>query len=566
MADPNDVTLIGVPTHRYSDRRFGIKTDDRRRHTYVVGKTGMGKTALMENLAIQDIRRGHGVGFVDPHGEAAERLLDFVPSHRINDVIYFNPSDVEYPIPFNVMERVNAEYRHLVASGLMGAFKKIWPDVWSARMEYILHNTVLALLEAPNSTVLGINRMFADPQYREKVVSQLHDPVVKQFWRGEFERWSERYAVEATAAIQNKVGQFVSNPLIRNIVGQVRSAIDMREVMDNQKILIVNLAKGRVGEENSLLLGALLVTKLQLAAMSRVDAPEETRRDFYLYVDEFQNFATEAFATILSEARKYRLNLILAHQYLAQLEEERNTTVRDAVFGNVGTIITFRVGAEDAEFLEKEFEPEFTAHDLVNLPKYQTYVKLMIDGVTSRPFSAKTLPPFELEGKPRTDTIIKVSRERYGVPRRVIEDKISRWAEDFMEEDIPAASSQNSGPELHDAICSNCRKETKVPFKPDGKRPVYCKQCRKKMGIGKKSTENQNDNNEAQADTAEAADNAGGDEGEAEEKYVYLSDLSEEERKQKKAAGTTNKQGKRARVDTEELREVLNEALGNQNK
>lgn len=426
------ITFLGVTSFRNENKKFGIKTDDRRRHVYIVGKTGMGKTVLLVNMAVQDILAERGIGFIDPHGEAAEALLNYIPSKRINDVVYFNPADLEYPIAFNVMEQINPEYRHLIASGLMGVFKKIWPDVWSARMEYILNNTVLALLEYPNSTLLGINRMLADPDYRKKVVEKITDPVVRSFWVNEFARYTQRYEVEATAAIQNKVGQFISNPLIRNIIGQVKSKINMREVMDEGKILIANLSKGRIGEDNSRLLGALLITKIYLAAMSRVDIPEEQRRDFYLYVDEFQNFATESFVGILSEARKYRLNLTLAHQYIAQLEEMtamgKSTKVRDAVFGNVGTIITFRVGAEDAEFLEKEFTPEFMAQDFVNLAKYNIYIKLMIDGVASRPFSANTLPLFPQNVVSNKEKIIKVSRERYGTMRKVVEGKIEKWA------------------------------------------------------------------------------------------------------------------------------------------
>ncbi len=433
MTEDQEITILGVTNFRNERKKFGIKTDDRRRHVYIVGKTGMGKTALLLNMAIQDILAGRGIGFIDPHGEAAETLLDYVPSRRINDVVYFNPADVEYPIAFNVMEKVNPEDRHLVASGLMGVFKKIWPDVWSARMEYILNNTVLALLEYPNSTLLGINRMLADPEYRKKVVERITDPVVKSFWVNEFARYTQRYEVEATAAIQNKVGQFISNPLIRNIVGQVKSKIDMREIMDEGKILIANLSKGKIGEDNSRLLGALLVTKIYLAAMSRVDIPEEERRDFYLYVDEFQNFATESFVGILSEARKYRLNLTLAHQYIAQLEEMtamgKSTKVRDAVFGNVGTIIAFRVGAEDAEYLEKEFAPEFKAQDLINLAKYNIYIKLMIDGIASRPFSAETLPLPPKKESSNKEKIIRVSRERYGTLRKIVEEKIEKWAQ-----------------------------------------------------------------------------------------------------------------------------------------
>lgn len=471
-----DINFFAETNFRNIRKKFGIKVDDRRRHVYVVGKTGMGKTAMLQNMAVQDIQNGKGIGFVDPHGEAAEELLDFVPSNRINDVVYINPADLNYPIAFNVMESVGLEYRHLVAGGLMGVFKKIWPDVWSARMEYILNNSILALLECPGSTLLGINRMFSDTDFRRKVVEKITDPVVRSFWVNEYARYAQRYETEATAAIQNKVGQFISAPLIRNIIGQVRSTIDMREIMDKSKILILNLSKGRIGEDNSRLLGALLITKIQLAAMSRVDIPENDRKDFFLYVDEFQNFATESFTNILSEARKYRLALILAHQYIAQMEE----TVRDAVFGNIGTLISFRVGAEDAEFLEKELMPEFIAQDIVNLAKYNIYLKLMIDGLAGRPFSASTLPPFSKDEYSNREKIIKVSREKYSTPRLEVEDKISRWA-GFS--DIPnlAFNPKKEEPVLNDAVCSSCGKPTRVVFKPDGKRPVYCKSCLKKV-------------------------------------------------------------------------------------
>lgn len=474
MNNNNEITFFAETTFRNHRKDFGIKLDDRRRHIYLVGKTGMGKTVMMENMAIQDIRQGRGVAFIDPHGEAAEKLLDFIPSNRVNDIVYFNPADLNFPIAFNVMERVDPEYRHLIASGLMGVFKKIWPDVWSARMEYILNNSILAILEYPNTTLLGVNRMLADAGYRKKILEKVTDPVVKAFWVNEFARYTQRYEVEAKAAIQNKVGQFISNPLIRNIVGQVKSKIDMREVMDEGKILIVNLSKGKIGEDNSLLLGALLITKLQLAAMSRVDISEEERRDFFLYVDEFQNFATESFVNILSEARKYRLSLTLGHQYIAQMAE----SVRDAVFGNVGTLISFRVGAEDAEFLEKELTPEFTAADLVNLPKYNIYLKLMIDGIAGRPFSAKTLAPFLTSKKSYKEKIIKVSRERCGTPRKVVEGKIKRWSKVFETASVPEKPTPKT---LYDARCSLCGKWTKVIFKPDGARPVYCKKCLKKI-------------------------------------------------------------------------------------
>jgi CxxC-x17-CxxC domain-containing protein len=338
-------------------------------------------------------------------------------------------------------------------------------------MEYILNNTILALLEYPNTTLLCVNRMLADPEYRKKVVEKITDPVVKSFWVNEFARYTQAYEVEATAAIQNKVGQFISNPLIRNIIGQTKSKIDIREIMDEGKILIANLSKGKIGEDNSRLLGALLITKLQLAAMSRVDIPEEKRRDFFLYVDEFQNFATEAFCNILS--------LVLANQYIAQLEEMtplgKSTRVRDAIFGNVGTIIVFKVGAEDAEFLVKEFQPEFTAEDLTNLEKYHICIKLMINGVASSPFSAVTLPLREKPQKSYKETIIRVSRERYGTTRQLIEEKIEKWAGTQIQAPPPQKQI------LYDAQCSSCGKKIKVPFLPDPSRPVYCKSCLKKM-------------------------------------------------------------------------------------
>jgi hypothetical protein len=293
-------------------------------------------------------------------------------------------------------------------------------------MEYILNNTILALLDSPGNTLLGIARMLVNKTYRKKIIDNIKDPVVKSFWVDEFANYNDKFRTEAIAPIQNKVGQFLSSAIIRNIVGQTKSTIDMREIMDNRKIFLINLSKGRIGEDNSALLGAMIITKLQLAAMSRVDVPETERKDFYLYVDEFQNFATESFANILSEARKYRLNLIVAHQYIGQLVHDRNTTVRDAIFGNVGTMITFRVGADDAEFLEKEFEPTYMANDLVNLTKFNVYLKLMINGVASTPFSAQTLAPIS-QPTGNEEKVIKVSRERYGMSRASVEEKIHRW-------------------------------------------------------------------------------------------------------------------------------------------
>jgi hypothetical protein len=419
----NDITPFAETNFRNVKRLFGIKTDDRRRHMYFIGKTGMGKSTAMENMIIHDIRKGRGVAVIDPLGDLVEKIIDFIPPYRINDIIYFNPADLDYPLAFNVLEAVDPSHRHLVASGLIAVFKKIWVDSWGPRLEYVLRNTILALLEYPGSTLLGVTRLLIDKKYRHKVIRKITDPIVRSFWVDEYSAYSNQFRTEAISPIQNKVGQFLSSSVIRNIVGQPKSTIDMRDVMDNGKILLLNLSKGRIGEDNSSLLGAMMITKLQLAAMSRVDVPEDQRKDFYLYVDEFQNFATESFATILSEARKYHLNLIIAHQYIEQLDEK----VQAAVFGNVGTIVCFRIGAADAEALVKEFEPIFDETDLVNLTKYDVYLKLMIDGVSSDPFSATTLPP--LTGPTHIkDKLIKVSRERYSKPRVSVEEKIMRWS------------------------------------------------------------------------------------------------------------------------------------------
>jgi len=428
---------------------------------YIIGKTGMGKTTIQANMAAQDIQHGYGLAFIDPHGETAEELLNYVPKERIEDVIYFNPADLNWPIGFNIMESKDPEARHLIASGLMSVFKKIWPDVWSARMEYILHNCILSLLEYPGSTLLGINRLLSDPEYRKQVVDKITDPVVKAFWTQEYARYTQRYEVEATAAIQNKVGQFVSNPLIRNIIGQTKSTIDMADIMNEKKIFIVNLSKGRIGEANSMLLGALVVTKLYLAAMERVNIPEEQREDFFLYVDEFQNFATESFASILSEARKYRLCLTLAHQYILQLEEE----VAAAIFGNVGTIVTFRIGAEDAEYLEKEFAPVFVSEDFVNLAKYSIYIKLMIDGIAGRPFSATTLPALPKPEENHKEEIIKYSRQRYAQERSIIENQISQWVGTLDEN----AAKREVG-KVRAISLSQIMKNAPIPFSPNKKK------------------------------------------------------------------------------------------------
>jgi hypothetical protein len=412
---------------------FGIKREDRSRHMYTIGKTGMGKSTLLENMAIQDILHGEGVCFIDPHGGTAEKLIEFVPEHRMRDVLYFAPFDLQYPVSFNVLENVEADRRHFVVAGLMSTFEKIWADAWSARMSYILQNTIAALLEFPGATLLGVNRMYIDKEYRKNVIANISDPATRSFWVDEYSKYTDKYAQEATPAIQNKIGQFASNALVRNIIGQEQSSFNMRELMDKKKIFIVNLSKGRIGEGNANLLGSMLITKIYLSAMSRADAtPAEMRAlpPFFLFVDEFQNFANKSFADILSEARKYKLSLTIAHQYIEQMEEE----VRAAVFGNVGTMLAFRVGSFDADVLEKEFAPVFTAEDLVNLSLRQTYLKLMIDGVSSQPFSASTLPPIpDLPGSPR-ERVIAYSRARYSRPRDEVEADIRAWHEKKYED------------------------------------------------------------------------------------------------------------------------------------
>ncbi len=488
MSSDNEVIFFAQTNFRNQMRRFGIKTDDRRRHMYLIGKTGMGKSTVLENMIVEDIRDGKGVAVVDPHGDLAEKVIKYIPKERIKDVVYFNPSDIDYPIAFNLVEQVEPHLRHLVASGLVGVFQKLWADSWGPRLEYILRNSILAILDFPDSTLLGVVRMLSDKEYRKEVVANIKDPVVKSFWEKEFAGYADKFASEAVSPIQNKVGQFLSSSLMRNIVGQTKSTIDMRKIMDEGKILIMNLSKGRIGEDNSALLGAMMITKIQLAAMSRVDIDEKDRRDFYLYIDEFQNFSTESFANILSEARKYRLNLIMAHQYIEQLDEK----VKPAVFGNVGTIIVFRVGATDAEELVKEFTPVFTEEDIVNLPKYEMYLKLMIDGIASDPFSAKGLPPLLKEEKTdNEEEVIKYSREKYANKRNEVEDTIMAWHQ--------SSTIGNDKKKISDGFsgrCSVCGIDIVIPFKPDGIRPLFCQKClaerSKKMNSGEKNIPKEN--------------------------------------------------------------------------
>ncbi len=361
-------------------------------------------------------------------------------------MILFDPADKEFPMAFNMLQCKNAEERALVVSGLMSVFKKLWPEAFSGRMEYILRNTLLALTEAGNQSMLGIMRMFSDPTFRAKILEHVQDHVVKSFWQDEFTSWSEKYQTEAMAAIQNKIGQLLSTPLIRNIIGQVTSKVDVRHAMDTGKIILMNLSKGKLGEDNSAFLGSMFVTKFQLDAMSRADIPEKQRRDFYLYVDEFQNFATESFATILSEARKYRLNLTMAHQYVNQLLiGDKSTALRDAVFGNVGSMVAFQVGSDDAEPLSLQFEEMVLPKDILSLPKYHAYMRLMVKGIPSKPFSVSMLPPPEFaQDEKRISIIKKLSRERYAEERKNVEDKIGKWVQSGREARATAKSGAKS--------------------------------------------------------------------------------------------------------------------------
>ncbi|HEX2897521.1 MAG TPA: type IV secretion system DNA-binding domain-containing protein [candidate division Zixibacteria bacterium] len=416
--------ILGQTNYRNQRKKFGIKKEDRRRHMYIVGKTGMGKSTLLLNMIVQDIWYGNGVAVLDPHGDLAERLLDYIPPSRINETIYFNPADTDFPIAFNPLYYTDPKQKHLVASGLVQVFKKIWADSWGPRLEYVLRNAILALLERPGHTLLAVTRMLVDDVFRARIVKGIKDPVVRNFWTVEFEGYPKVFRTETISPIQNKVGQFLSNPLIRNIVGQTKTKFDLSKVMDQSGILIMNLSKGRIGEDNSSLLGSLMVTQLYLAALRRAKQPELDRKDFYLYIDELQSFVTEDFPSILSEARKYRLNIAgMANQFISQLPE----SLASSILGNVGTLIAFASGSEDAEILAREFHPLFNEDDIQNLSKHQIYLKQSINGSTSIPFSAEALPAHESTELSSKEKIIVQARERYCGKRTQTEDAIGRW-------------------------------------------------------------------------------------------------------------------------------------------
>jgi len=404
------------------DVLFGMKTADRRSHVLTIGKTGSGKTTLLRNLVIQHIEAGHGVALLDPHGDLADELLDYIPASRTDDLIYFDPASLDFPIGLNPLANVAPDDRHLIASGIVSAFKSIWRDSWGPRLEYILYNCIASLLDCQNVTLLGVNRLLTDERYRHWVLRQVHDPFVRLFWTEEFANYDERFLRDAISPIQNKIGQFITSGPIRNILGQVRSKLNFREIIDKRRIFIANLSKGRLGADKANLVGSLLTTQFQFAAMSRADIPEQKREDYFLLIDEFHNFTTDAFASILAEARKYRLNLVLSHQYIAQLAEP----IRDAIFGNVGTLICFRVGESDSSVLEREFGNTFVSRQFVDLSKFETIVKLLTDGVCGEPFKGRTLPPL-LPSFGNRDNLLRVVRRRYSSPRATVEAKIARW-------------------------------------------------------------------------------------------------------------------------------------------
>ncbi len=390
---------------------FGIKRPDRRKHIYMIGKTGTGKSTLIANMAINDIRHREGVAVIDPHGDLCEILLDYIPSYRLNDICYLDPSDAKYPFRLNLLEVKNIAHAELIASGIVSIFHKLYHYSWGPRLEYILRNTIMTLVNRPGSTLVDVPRILSDERFRQKVIDKIQDDVLKNFWLNEFNKMSERLRSEAISPVLNKVGQFVTSPLIRNIIGHPHSTIDLEEFMNEGKIIIVNFSQGKLGEDNATLLGSMLITQMQLAAMNRINLPEAQRKDFYLYVDEFQNFATASFIKILSEARKFRLNIAVANQYIGQIPED----IQKAIFGNVGTLISFLVGAQDSQLLSREFGGAYKEEDLVGLGNYQVVNKLSIDNLTSTPFYGFTLPLPRCVNKNRPK-VIRLSRERYTKP------------------------------------------------------------------------------------------------------------------------------------------------------
>lgn len=420
----DDYIILGERQDWGDPQPFGISAVDQRQHIYVIGKTGSGKTTLLRNMIIQHIEKDHGVGLIDPHGDLAEELLNHIPPRRADHLLYFNPGDLEFPIAMNLLANVLPDDRHLVASGIVSAFKGIWRDSWGPRLEYILYNALMALLDCKNVSLLGVNRMLVDEKYRAWVIRQIKDPFIKSFWAEEYAGYDPRFQREAIAPIQNKLGQFLLNPVIRNILGQAKNKVSIPFTMDNGRLIIANLSKGHLGEDKANLLGSLLVTQFQFGAMARAKRPESERLDFYLFIDEFQNFSTDAFASILAEAQKYRLCLTLSHQYIDQL----SLPIRQAVFGNVGTVITFRIGHLDAEVLEKDFGKAFPASAIADLDRFHVVIKLLETGTNWTPFQASMLPPLVFHCSRKMQMTAR-SRERFATPRSAVESQLVRWVD-----------------------------------------------------------------------------------------------------------------------------------------
>lgn len=461
----DELSLFGVTNFRGDNTVFGIRRGDRGRHMYILGQTGTGKSGALELLTISDIYYNKGFALIDPHGDYAQHVLRFVPKNRVHETVYFNPADTDNPIGFNPLEIFDPSLKGHISSEVVGVLKRLFAESWGPRLEYILRYTLLALLDYPNSTMLDITRMLTDRQFRQEVIKHINDPVVKNFWVTEFASWNDRFASEAVAPVLNKVGAFTANPMVRNIIGQPKTSFNLRRIMDEGKILIVNLSRGLMGEDNAGVLGALMVTKIQLASMGRADMPEHMRTPFYLYVDEFQNFATDTFATILSEARKYGLNLTVANQYISQMGEE----VRNAVFGNVGTVMSFRVSPDDAPFLQKYFEPEFEATDLIQQHSRFFVISMMIDGEKAPAFSAKTLnlptPPQD-----NSEQIIELTRQNYASRKADVEVQIKKAT--GLEQPVQMPKAEQPKPSAHEQIVKLAMGVTHPDRSPGGQAPA----------------------------------------------------------------------------------------------
>ena len=414
--DPKDVVFFGRTNYvaALEEKRFifGIKRPDRRRHMYMVGKSGVGKSKLLELMVRQDIAYGHGLCLIDPHGDVIGEILNFVPPERAQDVVLIDPSDTKYPVSFNPLENVDPEMKHQLTQGLIEVMEKQFGANWTPRLEHVFRFTCLALLDYPYATMRGMISMLTDREYRQKVVDYITDDMVKRFWAVDFADWSEKFDTEAIIPLVNKLGQFLSNPLLRNIFAQKENKVDLEKIMNEKKILLINLSKGKLGEENSSFFGSMFITKIKQAGMARAALPEKDRVDFYLYVDEFHNLVTATFDNLFSEARKYGLCLIVAHQYMEQLLP----AVRATVLGNSGTIVIFRVGGDDAKKMESEMTPVFKAKDMINLGQQEFYIKMTIDGNTYDPFSAETLKVMPSAHASLKEKIIAYSRQNYAMP------------------------------------------------------------------------------------------------------------------------------------------------------